>query len=275
MTEIDAKEYWDSLHRRTYGLTSVGYIGVGQAFNAWMYRVRRRVFRETMQSFIPTGIPAADDLEILDIGSGTGFYLDRWRELGFRNTAGSDASEMAVECLRKRYPYLEIVQLDIGEEPAGPIQRQFDIVSIMDVLFHITSDHRYERAFENLAKLVKPGGLLVFSENFVHNASSRDAHQVNRRIDDIEALLRRVGFESLARRPMFVLMNYPLDSASRLHRVCWRTLVLAMAAWNPLGAVIGAVLYPLEVALVSRLKEGPSTELMVCRRLPNDRAGDE
>jgi hypothetical protein len=36
---------------------------------------------------------------------------------------------------------------------------------------------------------------------------------------------------------MFVLMNYPVDSASRLHRLCWKTLVLAMAAWNPLGAV--------------------------------------
>jgi hypothetical protein len=46
-----------------------------------------------------------------------------------------------------------------------------------------------------------------------------------------------------------------------------------MAAWQPLGALIGAVLYPLEVALVSRLKEGHSTELMVCRRLPDDRAG--
>ena len=39
--------------------------------------------------------------------------------------------------------------------------------------------------------------------------------------------------------------------------------------WNPLGAVLGAVLYPLELALVARLKEGPSTELMLCRRLPD------
>jgi SAM-dependent methyltransferase len=272
MTEIDANDYWESLHRSTYGLTSVGYVGVGRPFNAWMYRLRRRVFRQTIRSLIPPGRLAVDQLEILDVGSGTGFYLDRWREVGVRGIAGSDVSEVAVERLRERYPSLEIVQLDIGNEPAPPMRR-FDIVSIMDVLFHITSDHRYARAFANLAKLVKPGGLLVFSENFVHHGPSRDAHQVNRSIDDIEALLLNVGFEPLVRRPMFVLMNYPVDSASRLHRVCWRVLVLAMAAWQPLGALIGAVLYPLEVALVSRLKEGPSTELMVCRRLPDDRAG--
>jgi SAM-dependent methyltransferase len=262
MTETNAKHYWESLHSKHYGLTSVGYIGVGRPFNAWMYRVRQRVFRKTMQAFIPV----RGDLEILDIGSGTGFYLDRWRELGFRHISGSDVSEMAVERLRERYPSLDIAQLDIGEESAGPIRRQFDIVSIIDVLFHITSDHKYERAFENLAKLVKPGGVLVFSENFVHQVGSRDAQQINRSIADIESLLEKVGFEPLARRPMFVLMNYPVDSTSRLHRLCWRTLVLAMAAWNPLGAVVGAALYPLEIALVARLKEGPSTELMVCRR---------
>jgi hypothetical protein len=43
------------------------------------------------------------------------------------------------------------------------------------------------------------------------------------------------------------------------------TLMPAMAAWNRLGGC-GAVPYALELLLVTRLKEGPSTELMVCRR---------
>jgi hypothetical protein len=92
------------------------------------------------------------------------------------------------------------------------------------------------------------------------------ATRLARSLADITAMLGSVGFEPLARRPMFVLMNYPVDLASRLHRLCWKTLVLAMAAWNPLGAVVGAALYPLEVLLVAHRKEGPSTELMVCRR---------
>jgi hypothetical protein len=103
---------------------------------------------------------------------------------------------------------------------------------------------------------VKPGGLLVFSENFVRHARSRYAHRVNRSFDEIISMLRSVGFEPLARRPMFFLMNYPVDSTSRLHTVCWRTLVWRWPAWKPLGAVIGVILYPLEVVLVSRLKEG-------------------
>jgi SAM-dependent methyltransferase len=261
MTETNAKDYWESLHRERYGLTSVGYIGVGRPFNAWMYRVRRRVFRDTVRPFI-----TEQDPEILDIGSGTGFYLDRWRELGFRRISGADVSEMAVKRLRERYPSLEIAQLDIGGAFVGP-SRQFDVVSIIDVLFHITSDRSYERALVNLAELVRPGGILVLSENFLHQAGPKEAQQVNRSLADITARLGNVGFEPLTRRPMFVLMNYPVDSASRLHRLCWRMLVLAMAAWNPIGALVGAALYPLEILLVARLKEGPSTELMVCRKL--------
>jgi hypothetical protein len=40
---------------------------------------------------------------------------------------------------------------------------------------------------------------------------------------------------------------------------------------NVLGNAAGALTYPLELALVSRLREGPSTELMVCRRRPAER----
>jgi SAM-dependent methyltransferase len=110
MTEASAKDYWESLHRRSYGLQSVGYVGVGTPFNAWMYRLRRRVFRQAVHQFLRP----RDDLEILDVGSGTGFYLDRWHELGFRNVHASDVSEVAVERLRERYPSCEVAQLDIG-----------------------------------------------------------------------------------------------------------------------------------------------------------------
>jgi hypothetical protein len=44
---------------------------------------------------------------------------------------------------------------------------------------------------------------------------------------------------------MFVLMNYPVGSASSLQRLCWKRSCRPMAAWNRLGAVVGAALYRL------------------------------
>jgi hypothetical protein len=45
--------------------------------------------------------------------------------------------------------------------------------------------------------------------------------------------------------------------------------VLTMAVWNRLGAYSWRFSYPLELALVARLKEGPSIELTLCRSLPD------
>jgi hypothetical protein len=65
---------------------------------------------------------------------------------------------------------------------------------------------------------------------------------------------------------MFVLLNTPLDSDSRLLHAWWRLVLNTASRANLAGAVIGTLAYPVELALVSRLREGPSSELMVCRR---------
>jgi hypothetical protein len=106
----------------------------------------------------------------------------------------------------------------------------------------------------------------VFSENFLHAGELRLPHQRSRTLAQVEAVVRETGFEVLRRRPQLCLMNAPLDSPSRLHRLWWRGLAGFASRSHAAGACLGALLYPVELALVSRLREGPSTELMVCRR---------
>jgi hypothetical protein len=65
---------------------------------------------------------------------------------------------------------------------------------------------------------------------------------------------------------MFVLMNYPADTTSRLWRWGWTAMVAPAALWEPLGWALGGMLFPIERALVRRMRESPSTELMICRK---------
>lgn len=264
MARTDVGSYWEGMHSGATGMAGVGYAGFGDAFNRWMYRVRRHVFLATVRPYL-TGL---DDPAVLDVGSGTGFYLDRWRELGVRRITGSDLTHAAVDRLRARYPALDLHRLDIGGADAvGPAR--FDIVSAFDVLFHIVDDARYRSAFRNLGALVEPGGLLVFSENFLRGSRRRaDPVQVSRSLEEIESLLARNGFEPLVRRRMFYLMNFPADSTNRVHITAWKVLARAIVARNGLGTVAGPLLYPIERVLVARPREGPSTEIMVCRRRP-------
>jgi SAM-dependent methyltransferase len=264
MATFDPRGYWERRLTETYAVDGVGWAGLGPALNDWMYRVRRRVFVRALRPHLSR----PETARVLDIGTGTGFYVDRWHELGVPSVTGSDLTDTAVGHLRERYPADGFVRFDVTE-PDPPLESgSFDAVSAMDVLFHVVDDERFERAFRTIFELLAPGGLFVFSDNFVHGESARGEHQVSRPLAAIEATVRGAGFEILQRTPMFFLLNSPIDSSSRLLDLSWRALSAASAWRNGLGRVLGGLAYPVELALVSRLREGPSTELMICRRPP-------
>jgi SAM-dependent methyltransferase len=142
----------------------------------------------------------------------------------------------------------------------------FDAVSAFDVLFHIVDDALYAAAYANVARLLKEGGYFLFSEVLLHSRTVRVRHQVSRPLEEVEALLRANGLEIISRRPMLVLMNPPIDSANPVARGLWRVLEGILTRAPSTGGVLGALLYPIELLLVSRLSESPTTEVVVCRK---------
>jgi SAM-dependent methyltransferase len=266
MSAFDARSYWEQRLSERYTLGGVGYLGLGEGYNAWAYKVRRHVFLKEVRAHLPDPRTA----RVLDIGSGTGFYIDAWHEFGAARVTGSDLTDAAVANLKDRHPQDAIVRFDIGgdERPLGG--GCFDAVSMMDVLFHVVDDEHFHRAFVNAFELLEPGGVLVFSENFLHGEPIRLPHQASRTLAEIEGAVRDAGFEIVRRRPMFWLMNAPLDSRSRLLQGSWGTVHRLASRGERVGAATGAALYPLELALVARRREGPSTELMICRRPVGD-----
>jgi SAM-dependent methyltransferase len=264
MTTFDAQSYWESRLRANWGVSGVGYQKFGAQYNRWMYRVMTAVFRRQVQSLREDWTRT----EVLDIGSGTGHFVRLWQEAGARSVSAADFTEIAREKLRTTFPALEVYPLDIGAALPEPLaDRTFDVVSAFAVLFHIMDDDSYRRAFENIGRLVRPGGLFVFSENFLHGPAARTRNFVGWRLADIEALLDANGFRIVKRTPMFVLMNAPVDTRGTAARAVWQSAMAPVQRFNALGGLIGALLYPPELLLTSLLSESPSTEVMVCERL--------
>lgn len=266
-TPFDNRQYWETRLREHYSLAGVGYLRLGRRFNEWMYRVRGAVFDETVREYGSAGVRKWEGCEVLDVGAGTGFYVDRWLRLGARVT-GLDLTEVAVEELSRCFPGARFVRADIGQplDPAALAAGSFDAVSAFDVLFHIVDDGQYARAFTNIASLLKPGGWFFWSDNFLRHPTERVTHQVSRTLAESTACVEAAGLEVVDRVPMFVLMNYPADTTSRLARWAWTAMVAPAALAEPVGWAVGALLYPLERALLRRKRESPSTELMVCRK---------
>ena len=266
MTErFSARDYWQSRLSQAYSLQGVGYQRLGKSFNQWMYKVRARVFSRLARRLGVDWRQAT----VLDVGSGTGFYVEQWHGLGVPKVIGVDITSKAVEELRRKFPGDEFAEADVGAVDGLRLTAhgsRITAVSAMDVLFHIVDDEAYRRAFANIAAVLAPGGWFLWSDNFLHHQTERVMHQASRSLEESEDAVRAAGLEIVERVPMFVLMNYPTDSTSRLLRLGWTAMVSPAAVADPLGWLVGAALAPIDTWLTSVVRESPTTEIMVCRK---------
>lgn len=257
----EPRTFWERRLSSDWSEAGVGYHALGRAFNSWMYRIREEVFEREV-SRLGLDLQAAD---VLDVGSGTGRYIRCWQWMGARSITGCDLTEAAVQRLRERFPDVRFVRADIGA-PDGSLQpASYDAVSCMDVLFHIIDDTHYRRALHALSHVLRPGGTLILTENFLRREEERGEHQVNRTLDSIIEGLVDAGFRIERRVPMLVAMNAQVD-APFVWRKMWGGVLRAATVTEVTGWLAGGALYPLERRLVRWLSESPTTELMVCRR---------
>jgi len=262
----DTRDYWENRLKENYSLDGTGFQSLGEHYNRWMYRIRKAVVR---RSVIRT-LSALHDLEVFDIGSGTGFYVEMWLKLGARGVTGSDITDVAVLNLRNKYPNNQFYRFDIGQKslPDQLVGKKFGLVSAFDVLFHIVDDRKYLNAMTNINSLLETGGTFLFSDNFLHRSSAlRSRHQVSRSLASIESTLQDTGFKVIDRFPMFVIMNAPVDTNNRLLPLTWRLVKSTARRGNAMSNITGCVLFPLELFLTSICKEGPSTEIMICKKV--------
>jgi SAM-dependent methyltransferase len=262
MAAFDATSYWNERLAHNPGLCGVGFTSLGRSYNTWLYRVRKTIFRRAIES-IPLDCRKA---RVLDVGSGTGFYLDRWKELGVRQLRGSDFSEVAVSRLQQRYPEIEFSQLDIGDHLPESLHASQDAVSAFDMLFHIVDDSRYRQAIQNIHAALAEGGWFLFSDLFVHEETKRWEHMVARSLDEVERTLTSAGFRIVSRKPVFALMNQPLDCRNRAYVFLWKVFSRVIQTSDLVGHLAGACLSPLDLHLTRVMHESPTTEIMICQK---------
>jgi SAM-dependent methyltransferase len=262
--EDAARAYWDDRLRRHWGLDGVGSVWLGAAFNAWRYRVRGRVFRCVVRRL---GLDLAHS-SVLEVGCGTGFYLGQWKALGAGSIAGLDFSEWVVDQMARAYPAAALYRADIGAADCPLPAARFDAVSAIDVLTHIVDDAAYWRALRHINSALKPGGYLICSDSFFHGPEMqyRD-YWKGRSLAAVQAATQAAGFEIVRRVPTLVLMSPPTDTQQRRRNErLWEIVMTPVGRREWIGHLYGALLYPIELLLVSTLRESPAIELMVCRK---------
>lgn len=264
---VRPEEYWESRLTRHFDCRGVGNIGLRPPYNRWLYTVKGRVFRRVAGKHLAHPAEAT----VLDVGSGTGFVVEQWKRLGCRRIIGSDLTSKSVRELGARHPEARFLQVDIGrahppelEELAGSV----DVVSMVDVAYHLMTNEAYLAALANVRSVLKPGGLFLFTENFERGNEQQDKHHtVSRPWPLVAGWLEGAGLGVVARHPQYVLMERPAAFGLGPASLSWR-LVSRIARSTDAGAwLIGALLAPVDVFATRWLKTSPSIEIVVCRRI--------
>lgn len=263
----DAAAYWSERLAQGDNLDTVGWQGLGRAFNGWLYRRRAAVFRQVVRFYGLDRRPPS----VLEIGPGTGFYVNLWAQLGVRVLTGIDIAPPAVARLRKRFPGYQFLSGDIGRPIALP-PHVFDVVTAFDSLFHITEEPAFDQALRSIARALRPDGVALITDLFPRTREIRLPHHVSRTTGRYEEALAAVGLYVERRWPVFVLMHpwaEPRTSASRRAARLWWSAVQRLAGHVPgAGAPLGAALYAADTILARFAGSGPSTQLWALRRTP-------
>ena len=265
----DPSDYWSSLHVRD-DLSAVGQSALPPQINGWLYRALARNLKRFLGRH---GLRRRRPARVLDIGVGTGYWVDFWQRQGAR-VDGVDLVPLAVERLRERYPDAGQFWVADVAEPGSLGGERYDLVTCLNVLLHVTEDDAFRTALTNVADAVAPGGHLLLAEPILVQAQSErpydpEKHSRARLLETYADPLRAAGLELVAVKAGTVLANNPIEAGSPawMSRFqTWWKFVAGRSKRNPAsGRWLGPLVY-LADGVAIRTRAAPSSKFALFRR---------
>jgi 2-polyprenyl-3-methyl-5-hydroxy-6-metoxy-1,4-benzoquinol methylase len=159
-----------TIHLRTASANSdTHFDDIADAYDVQIPESRRLALLDTKTGLMRDVISHRDPggRRGLDVGCGQGAYVARMRTLGF-DVEGIDASPAQVTLATRKIGNAKVVHVgSVLTIPAPP--ESYDFVYVINVLHHLASIEEQRRAFTELFRVLKPGGLL-----FVHEINTRN-----------------------------------------------------------------------------------------------------
>jgi SAM-dependent methyltransferase len=259
--------YWETLLSKSFDTSGVAYAYLAVSFNESLYRAERDQVRRAFARWKPSEpIGCA-----LDIGCGTGIWIEFWRRLGVTSITGVDLTETSIVRLRQRGIDAALIRADIGD-PNVDLGGPFDVISAMSVLLHIVNPDRFAAAVANLARHLAPDGRMFLIEPVIVDGwwGGEFGPEANSRARTLEAWtseIERHDLELLDIRPVTFLLANPIDAnterAFRYWLRYWNYVLRYVGRRERAGVVAGRILELLDRPLRRRLRPGPSAKLLV------------
>lgn len=111
---------------------------------------------------------ATDNISVLDIGSGSGHWIDFWQKLGASYIDGIDISESSIDHLKSKYLHNESILVHHGRsvDVIRTLNRRFSVVNAIGVMFHLVDDQEWEDTITAVADNLDSEGIFVIGGHF-------------------------------------------------------------------------------------------------------------
>jgi hypothetical protein len=173
---------------------------------------------------------------------------------------------------------VELQKLDLRTVEPGTFHHQFDLVTAMMVLLHLTVASEFANAMQFAARSVRPGGTLVLYEPAITDTYSPwfsrkpgGRNSLARRLDAYDEPLAREGLKRIALFPgASWLLNSPIEARTPLgyclRQGTWQLCCRLVYKFELPTAWLSPVMLRADAALKGRRGSG-SGKFLVYRRL--------
>ncbi|MHB8256099.1 MAG: class I SAM-dependent methyltransferase [Acidiferrobacterales bacterium] len=244
--DFDQVDYWTRRISGDIDLGVVGHRSLGRAYNEYIYRRRAVVLRDAIEEL---GLEPAGS-KVLDVGAGSGYYVDFWRALGVPALVGIDLSREGMERLAAKYPEYRFLCADVTSPSiSAAIDSRFSVITVFDVIYHITDDDAAQRAFNSISEMLERDGYLLVFDHIMGSDYALRQHVKYRGEQHYAEMLHRASLEIVGRRPLFVFLEPPVighRSADVLISGIYCAAGMLMRRWNRLGSLAGRLVYRLD-----------------------------
>lgn len=170
----DPAAFWEDRHIQFgFDIRGVGNIDLTVEENERMYREAKAV----MYSVWDRESIDCQQVRLLDIGCGQGFYAEAFRERGGRRYLGIDIADALLPALRRRYPQFDFLKLDVCSQE---IPGEFGVILMIDVTQHILDENKFQAAMLNVRSHLAYSSVFVVTSSLARERARRGLHVVDR-----------------------------------------------------------------------------------------------
>jgi SAM-dependent methyltransferase len=216
----DADAYWSTRLRDHWDLQGVGHREYPPSYNRWLYRRKHAVLARALRR---RRVECA-----VDLGSGTGWVVRELRKAGAAQVVGCELTEVAVQRLRAAMPRETFHQVDIARAPIPVATGSADVVTMLDVAYHLVDDDGFRHAVGEVARVLRRDGVALVSDAFDRERHSPAEHVAFRGLPQWAAALEGTSLTVEALLPYFKTLSHPRD---RTWRHSWHPAVRGPAEW--------------------------------------------